>query len=241
VRPLVAVSTIQRDVQTTLPGPPLPEATVHRRLGELVAKAGGAPVYVEPFTDVDTVIQRAAAVIVNGGGDVDPNTYGAERHPKLDWVDPERDEFELELARRAHAANLPLFGICRGLHVLNVAVGGTLIQHLPDVTGFEHSDREQYSRPVHSVRVETGSRLSGIVGVEEFDVNTVHHQAVDRLGSGLRISARAPDGIIEAIESADGRAFAVQWHPELLAPDYEKHQVPLFQALVAMTDRVPAR
>jgi len=241
MRPLVAVSTIQREVQTTLPGPPLPEATVHRRLGELVAKAGGAPVYVEPFTDVDSLISRVDAVIVNGGGDVDPAAYGADPHQKIDWVDPERDEFELRLARSASASGLPLFGICRGLHVLNVAAGGTLTQHLPDVTEFDHDGRAQYSRPVHSVRIQVGSHLSDILGVDECEVNSIHHQAVDQIGSGFGVSARGPDGIIEAIETDDGRTFAVQWHPELLAPEFETYQLPLFEALVAMTERSAVR
>lgn len=231
MRPLVVVTGIQREIETTLPGRS-PQVTVHRRFGELVARAGGLPLIAEPAADVGALLERAEAVVINGGGDVGPEAYGAQPHPETGWLDAERDRFELALTLGAIERGVPVLGVCRGLHVLNVALGGTLVQHLPDVTDLAHDVREPYDEPAHAVRVEEGSRLAGILGAREAEVNTVHHQAADELGSGLKVTARAPDGIVEAIESTDGWAVGVQWHPELMDRRYDAEQLTLFQALV---------
>lgn len=231
MRPLVIVTGFQREIQTTLPGLS-PQVTVHRRFGDLVKRAGGLPLIAEPAADVDELLGHADAVVVNGGGDVLPEAYGAEPHPEVKMLDAERDRFELDLVRGAVERGKPVLGVCRGHHVVNVALGGTLIQHLPDVTDLDHDVRDPYDRPAHALRVERGSRLERIVGAGEIEVNTLHHQAVDELGEGLAAVARAPDGVVEAIESADGRVLGVQWHPELMHPDYDEVQLPLFRALV---------
>lgn len=230
-RPLIVVTGFQREIETTLPGLS-PQVTVHRRFGDLVARAGGLPLIAEPAADPEELLRRANGFVINGGGDVQPELYGAEPHPKLYMLDPERDRFELALVRGAVERGLPVLGVCRGLHVLNVALGGTLIQHVPEVTDLDHNVRDPYDRPAHPVRVASGSRLAGIVGAQGLEVNTLHHQAVDRLADPLEAVAWAPDGIVEAVESKDGRAFGVQWHPELMHPNYDPQQLPLFEALV---------
>lgn len=231
MRPLIVVTGFQREVETTLPGPS-PQVTVHRRFGDLVARAGGLPLIAEPAAGVDELLERTDAIVINGGGDVRPQLYGAEPHPELRQLDDERDRFELALVRGARERGLPVLGVCRGLHVLNVALGGTLIQHLPDVTDFAHDVRDPYDQPAHPVRVAPGSWLAEAIGATELGVNTLHHQAVDRLADDLRAVGWAPDGTVEAVESTDGRALGVQWHPELMDPAYDEQQLPLFEALV---------
>lgn len=229
--PLVLVTSIQREIETTLPGRS-PHATVHRRFAELVTAAGGTPVFAEPLADPAELAARVDAIVLNGGGDVEPARYNAERHPRTNWVEPERDAFEIALVREAVRRGLPLLGICRGLHVLNVALGGTLVQHLGDVTSDEHYAREDYARAVHAVALEPGSRLAAIYGAERLEVNSVHHQAVDRLGDRLRVAARAEDGTVEALEAEEGPVYALQWHPELLDPSHDPVQGRVFAAIV---------
>ena len=236
MRPLVVVTAITRRIKTTLPGES-DHATVHRRFGQLVTAAGGVPVLAEPIADPTELAERADAVVINGGGDVDPAAYGADRHPETDWVDADRDRFELTLAREAVERGVPVLGVCRGLHVLNVALGGTLVQHLPEITELDHNVRDDFERPQHPIEIVSGSRLEAVLGKDRIDVNTVHHQAADRLGRGLVASARAPDGTIEAIESPDGRTLGIQWHPELLDPSNDPVQLPLFRSLVELAER----
>ena len=156
---------------------------------------------------------------MSGGPDIDPAAYGAEPHPRLGPVEPRLDAFELAVVRRADALGIPVLGICRGSQVLNVARGGTLHQHVPDVSdgSVSHRQTESGRETTHDVRIEPGSRLAEIVGPGDLDVNAFHHQAVDRLGRGLRAVAWADDGIVEAIEGdGDGLYLGVQWHVETL-------------------------
>ena len=158
--------------------------------------------------------RAAAAVCLSGGPDLDPSAYGASPSPDLGPVEPALDLFELEVARVADAAGLPIFGICRGAQALNVARGGTLHQHLPAIT--DHSIDHRQTAPgweeTHQVRVDPDSRLAAILGADAPWVNSFHHQAVDRLGAGLRAVAWAPDGTVEGIEDERavraGRAVA---------------------------------
>jgi putative glutamine amidotransferase len=190
---------------------------------------GSAREILEPFD----------ALVLIGGGDVDPARYGAARHPAVYGVDPDRDDLELALAREAVDAGLPLLAICRGLQVLNVALGGTLHQHLADLLGMgQHGRANTDGTPVvHDVTVAPASRLAEIAG--EAGVFTrctsVHHQAVDRVGQGLVVTARSADGVIEAIESPPGQGWvlAVQWHPERTAA-VDSQQQALFDALAAV-------
>jgi putative glutamine amidotransferase len=166
----------------------------------------------------DDLLGRVDAVIVSGGaGDVDPAHYGAARHPRTVPVEPLRDRFELALVRTALNAGLPVLGICRGMQVLNVACGGTLEQHLPDVLGHDRHATTPGSFADHEVRLEEGSLAARAVGEERAVVKSYHHQGVRTLGDGLRASGFSllDDGIVEAIE-LPGRPFAlgVLWHPE---------------------------
>lgn len=152
-------------------------------------------------------------LLVSGGADVAPFLYGQEPAPETQPADLERDELESHLIREALRQDIPLLCICRGLQILNVVQGGSLIQHIPS------RSHEAGGRPkpadAHQVRLCAGTKLAAIVGGESFAVNSRHHQAADRLGEGLRLTAVAPDGIIEGLEIPTHRfAIAVQWHPE---------------------------
>jgi putative glutamine amidotransferase len=187
-----------------------------------VIRAGALP-FVLPVLqaeEVADVITCLDGILFTGGGDVDPAHYAPVAHAEVGGLDPERDVYETALARVAVQRGLPVFGICRGAQLLNVALGGTLIQHLPEVTGLEHRAKEQWAEAVHTVRVLGDSRLAGAVQQEIVGVNSLHHQAVDVLGAGLIASGWASAGTVEAIEGAGQlRLLAVQWHPELLVAD----------------------
>jgi putative glutamine amidotransferase len=184
-----------------------------------VRKAGGIPMLVpllEPG-EADAFLDRIDGLLLTGGADVDPDVYGAERHEKTVDTQPERDERDLALARAALGRDLPTLAICRGCQVLNVALGGTLVQHVDG-----HFDVPRYNESVHDVEVEHGSELARWLGTTQLGVNTLHHQAVERTGPDARIVARATDGTIEGIEAINRRAVGVQWHPEMLRhrPDH---------------------
>jgi putative glutamine amidotransferase len=184
-----------------------------------VIRSGAVPLILpvlEP-EDARAAVRCLDGVLFTGGGDVDPARYGAQPSPEVDGVDPGRDAFELALVEAAVELDLPILGVCRGAQVINVALGGSLIQHLPDVTDQSHRERERWAETVHPVRIEHDSRLLQVLQQDLIGVNTLHHQAVDRLGSGLRAVGWAADGIVEGIEGVDGlRILGVQWHPELL-------------------------
>lgn len=183
-------------------------------------------------------------LILTGGSDVNPIRYGQARVPECGEADDARDEFESHYIREALAKDFPILAICRGIQILNVELGGTLTQHLP-TTGTHRMSvpGEEPGRhsAAHSVRVLSGSRLGEIVGVGECDVNSRHHQAVDRVGQGLIVSAVANDGVVEALEKpGDLFVVAVQWHPEdrVLANEHDRN---LFAAFaVAMAKAKPA-
>jgi putative glutamine amidotransferase len=191
---------------------------VSRWYVDAIRRAGALP-FVLPTLEPEDAKETLAALdglVLTGGGDVAPWLYGAQPAPEVYDVDRARDSWELALIRAA-GDRLPVLGICRGAQLLNVAAGGTLFQHLPDVTDEPHRLRERDREPVHVVDIEPGSRLGEILGQGRVGVNSVHHQAVDRVGSGLRAVAWARDGIVEAVERSDGApVVAVQWHPESL-------------------------
>jgi len=209
------------------------------RYPDRVAKAGGIPVLLPPVPGISEVMGRLDGLVLSGGGDIDPAGYGAEPHPETTSVRPHRDAAEAELLSAAIRRGLPVLGICRGLQVINVAMGGSLHQHLPDVVGHHGHASAPGSYGAHPVRVKDGSQLAGILGRTQVDeVPTQHHQAVQRLGDGLTAVAWSDDGLIEAVElDTPGCPFtvAVQWHPE--AGD----DLSLFHALVAAArTRAPA-
>ena len=204
-----------------------------------IERAGGIPVLLPPHLSAssrETLWRRLDALVLTGGGDLDPARFGEAPHPKTALVSPERDALELELVDRAVGDEVPLFGICRGLQVINVALGGSLHQHVPDVAGetVQHAQREPRHVATHPVKLlAEGTRIGRIVGGSELVVNSFHHQAVRTLGRGLREVAWAPDQVIEAVEHEDPRRFvlAVQWHPEDLV-DHDAAARALFAAVV---------
>lgn len=194
-----------------------------------VRKAGGIPVLL-PLThptEVGLWLDSVDGVVVTGGDDVNPDRYGASLAPETKAADPARDDCEIALITAALDDDRPLLGICRGVQVLNVALGGTLQQHHDG-----HFDLERYNEGVHHVHVDDDSTLAKALGVTDVTVNSLHHQALDRISPSLRTVARSDDGLVEGVE-VDDRAFAVgvQWHPELLR--HRPEHLGLFEALVA--------
>lgn len=200
-----------------------------RRYSDMVAAAGGLPVLLPPLPGVADVLARLDGLILSGGGDIDPARYGAGRDPASGPASEDRDDAELELARQALDGALPVLGICRGLQVINVLLGGTLIQHLPDLVGHDGHSPEEARHGSHKVSVASGSQLARLLGRTEADVPTHHHQAIDQLGDGLVPTAWTDDGTVEAVELAQPASFvvAVQWHPEA------GEDPSLFDALIA--------
>jgi putative glutamine amidotransferase len=196
--------------------------------------ADGLAVLVTPGeSPADELSMRLDGLILTGGGDIDPSTFGGAAHEQNYSVSLERDHFEIELVGGALAAGLPTLAICRGMQVLNVALGGDLHSHLPDVVGEAVTHRaSQTEAALHPVRIEAGSALAQQLGSGALEaVPSWHHQGVDRLGRGLRPVAWAPDQVVEALELAgEPQVSAVQWHPELAGDGGEGRG--LFAALV---------
>ncbi|MEO8078734.1 MAG: gamma-glutamyl-gamma-aminobutyrate hydrolase family protein [Acidobacteriota bacterium] len=211
------------------------------RLDDYVAsveQSGGSVRVLEVSESPRALLAQLDGLLLTGGGDVDPVLYGEERHATVDDAEPGRDEFEIDLARRAIDQDLPMLAICRGAQVLNVAAGGNLVQDIPSAlaTALSHSVNLPKDAPAHAVRVSAGSVLERAMGATVVRgglcrVNSRHHQSVGRLGNNLAVTALAPDGVIEAIESP-GAAFCVgvQWHPENFWRTGEF--TPLFDAFV---------
>jgi putative glutamine amidotransferase len=204
-----------------------------------VQAAGGIPVLLTPHftTEVQAALwKRLDGLVLTGGGDIEPSRFGEVGHPTVDEVSPARDDLELGLTRRAVAEDVPLFAICRGIQVLNVALGGTLVQDIPSEwpNALAHAQSAPRHEATHAVKIMgEGTHLGRMLGTLEIEVNSLHHQAIKRLGDGLREVAWAPDGIVEGVEiPGDGRfVVGVQWHPEELVT-HDQAARNLFDALV---------
>jgi putative glutamine amidotransferase len=192
-----------------------------------VEHAGGRPLVVPPSEDgLQETLDALDGVIFSGGGDLDPELYGAEAHAATDMPRKERDAAELRLLEAALERDMPILAICRGSQLLNVALGGDLVQHLPEEVGHEQHRHAPGSFSDHDVKIAARSRLGGLLG-ERAPVKSHHHQGYGRIGSGLREVAWAEDGVVEGLEDADARfALGVLWHPE------EVEDCALFQGLV---------
>ncbi|HKQ25635.1 MAG TPA: gamma-glutamyl-gamma-aminobutyrate hydrolase family protein [Burkholderiales bacterium] len=224
--PLIGLTTYGRgaDNRYTLPAEYL----------DAVRRAGGVPVLIAPGESrVEAILEVIDALILSGGGDIDPSRYNGKRHETNYAIDQERDTHELELGRRAIDMGKPTLGICRGAQILNVVQGGTLIEHIPDEFGESVLHRAPPREPVtHGVKIKTGSRLAKILGLDQFDATSWHHQALRGAAAGFEAVAHAPDGSIEAIEMPGHPwLIAVQWHPELSAAS-DPVQQKLFDAIV---------
>ena len=204
---------------------------------ESVLLAGGVPLLLPAVEDArmtERLLAQVDGVLLSGGPDVDPSEYGEEPHPKTRPLHPRRNRFDLSLAGLAACRGLPVMGICLGCQVLNVALGGTLYQHVPDeiAPALRHSAGEPGQRTNHRVRIAEDSHLARIVGTTDLATNSSHHQAIREVAPPLRAVAWSEDGVIEAAEARDERfLLAIQWHPENLAAKRTEH-LALFAALV---------
>jgi putative glutamine amidotransferase len=188
-----------------------------------ISAQGMVPVPLTQLVDVEDSLDLVDGLVLTGGPDIEPERYGAQRHPSVTDTCPERDEFETALAKTALTRGVPVLGICRGLQLLNIVLGGTLHQHLPDLPGvLVHSaewrgrarDRTRRWGPTfHEVEV-SHPRLARLSG-RRVQTNTFHHQAADRIGDGLVVAARSGDGVVEALAGDDSPVLGVQWHPEM--------------------------
>lgn len=206
---------------------------------QAIARAGGLPVFIPTGLDEVTLralYERLDALLLPGGPDVDPSYYGAARHPMTLEIDDRRDQLELTVTRWAVQDDLPVFGICRGIQVLNVALGGTLVQDIPSevASPAPHDIPEGLPRStrIHEVTIDERSRLARILGTTRVEVNSLHHQSVEQPAPGVVITAHAPDGVVEALEAPDHHfVLSVQWHPEDLY-EGDEAMMRLFTAFV---------
>jgi gamma-glutamyl-gamma-aminobutyrate hydrolase PuuD len=208
-------------------------------------RAGLVPAILPPSDElaarVGEILPRFDGFVLLGGGDVDPSQYGADPHPAVYGPDPQRDRFEIALIRVADLARAPMLAICRGAQVMNVAFGGTLFQHLPDVPGLRAHGIPSQGGPVfHEVKVSESSRLASASREAVLTGVSHHHQGLDRLGEGLVPVAWSDDGLVEAVERRDGWMVAVQWHPEDTAGEDPAQQA-LFDGFAEAVRGAPTR
>lgn len=203
-------------------------AVLPRSYVDMTARAGGVPVLLPPTgTPGPELLDRLDGLVLTGGADIDPARYGAPPHAETSATRPDRDESEFAFFELARAAGVPVLAICRGLQLVNVALGGTLLQHLPDVLGHTGHSGGPGVFSVTTIRTVTGSQVAAIAG-PEVKAHCHHHQAIDTLAPGLTATAYASDGTIEAAETTGGPFLVgVQWHPEANATDHR-----LMRALV---------
>src|SRR5918996_440375 len=224
-RPLIGITTYAEQARWGVwdsPAALIPLAYV-----SAIEKAGGRPLLVPPSQEgIEETLDALDGLLLSGGSDIDPELYGAEAHPETNGIVPERDRAEIALLRAALERDMPVLAVCRGSQVLNVALGGDLVQHLPDLIGDEKHKHTPGEFADHEVDLEPGTRVQKILG-DHAPVKSHHHQGYGKLGTGLRESARADDGTIEALEDPERRfAIGVLWHPE------EGEDFALFEALV---------
>lgn len=236
MRPFIAVTT------TSYSGTEYrtPQILLGSPYVEAVQRVNATPLLLTPAhgqASLAELLDMADGLMLTGGEDVDPSRYGQRPHPKLENVNPARDEMEFNALRRALELRMPVFAICRGFQVLNVYFGGTLFQDLPSEKprGVIHEQPAPINERWHGARVEPGSRVEKLFHAREFQINSFHHQGVDRLGEGLHPVAWADDGLIEAAEALDYPwVVGVQWHPERgeveLPADHSHPDIRLFAA-----------
>lgn len=225
--PLIGITCYPRNEENRFH---LPAAYV-----DAIRRAGGTPVLIPPGEmHLDHLLRRLDGVLFAGGGDIDPVQYMGDQHDTIYGVNADRDHTELALMKVVLREAIPLLAICRGLQVLNVALNGDLVQHVPDMVDSAIPHRANPNGPErHEVHIERNSQLVSIFGQSKVTTTSWHHQAVRRLGTGLQVAARSADGIIEAIELPDNpNVLAVQWHPEMSA-NIDPIQQKLFDHFVA--------
>jgi len=243
-RPIVGIPTqTLQSIEVIPEGLPL-SWVLHHRYYVAVAAVGGAPFMIPLLDDEEALralYERMDALFLAGGVDMDPASYGEAPHELCGRTDPPRDRVELLFARWALEDGMPILGVCRGMQVLNVSLGGTLVQDCtlhPGAIKHDYFPGEGYERDflAHAVTLEEGTRLRRLMGAREVRVNSMHHQGIQRLGEGLVPSAVAPDGLVEAIEAPEERfVVGVQWHPEMLIDD-DVATRRLFEAFIDAAD-----
>jgi len=196
--------------------------------------AVGLPAQPEAVAELFPILD---GLLLSGGGDVAPELFGQDRHPKTRLIDRQRDDFELALVREWVSTGRPLLAICRGIQVLNVALGGNLIQDIADQVADPLVHQKSEGEARHLIRLQPTSRMANLLGDDELEVNSYHHQAVQDLAPGLKEVAWATDGVVEGVEMPDaGFAIGVQWHPELMVQN-DARQLQLFVGLVEAAER----
>jgi len=229
--PLIGLTTYGRNADNRY--------TIPAEYVDAVRRAGGVPLLIPPGDErPDAALAILDALILTGGGDIEPSRYGGKGHPTNYAIDSERDASEICLARRVLDEGLPTLAICRGAQILNIVMGGTLIEHLPDEVGETVLHRAPPREPIpHRVSVRPDSRLAQVAGSVDFEVASWHHQALKKVADRFSVVAHAPDGTIEAVEIPDHPwLIAVQWHPELTAAS-DPVQQRLFDAIVDFARR----
>mgnify|MGYP001139041284 CR=1 FL=1 len=217
--PLIGVTVFRTKTQSGLPALSVTDAYV-----QALHQAGAAPLLIPlgaPEAALQAIVDRLDGVLLTGGGDIVPDTFGGQPHPRVGDVDADRDRIEISLVKRLVAQKRPFLGICRGIQVINVALGGTLYTDIADqhAGALRHDNYPDIPRDflAHTVEVSETSRLAQILGHTRHQVNSLHHQAACQLAPGLKPTAYAPDGILEAVELPDHPfGLGVQWHPEWL-------------------------
>ena len=231
MRPVIALSSRFSDKADTWR---IPVTSLGRTYQDAIVRAGGQPVAIPPMretlADLTQTLARFDGLCLPGGPDVDPRRYGAtEVDPTVYGVNPHHDDLEIALVHTALSLGMPILAICRGMQVLNVAMGGTLIQHLDELT-----DDHRFQR--HSTLLVDGCKTAIAMGTTTPVGHSVHHQALDRVADGLVVTGRAPDGTIDAVEAPDGWVVAVQWHPEDDAATNVEQQL-LFDSFVQTCEK----
>lgn len=230
--PLIGITTYHRDERGYIQLP--------AQYADAVRRAGGIPLLIQPGEPrMDELMNLLDGLILSGGGDIDPAFYSDSEHAQVYWVNRERDQFEIDLVKCSLDSEKPTLCICRGMQVLNIALGGSLIQHIPDVIEDAVAHREATPDSAwHEITVNPKSRLASIMGTNNVTTASRHHQAIGVLAPGLEVVGRAPDGVIEAVEFPDKpNIIAVQWHPELTAAQDTSQQA-IFDKLVKMSARL---
>lgn len=215
----------------------VPTLTLTRNYADAVLNAGGIP-WLMPYTQdpkmLDAVVHQVDGLLLSGGDfDIDPALFGEQPHPQLGSIVPERTQLEKELLRRAEKRRLPVLGICGGMQLMNVHRGGSLYQDINSQVkdALEHQQKQTKDLPGHTVQITADSQLARITGMQEMGVNSTHHQAVKLTGQDLQVTAKAPDGIVEAIEDPLYSFYlGVQWHPEAMPEEPQKE---IYQAFIS--------
>ena len=236
MKPVIGITAQPRSVENASGS--LDSHLIGHTYTDSVLRAAGIPVSLIPVPtkDIAQVLDRIEGLVLSGGGDVDPHRYGQERHETTRRTNFNRDEFELGLIKAAQARHMPVLAICRGVQVVNVAFGGTLIQDIPSAIG--STDHDVIGDAVYDghqqVTISADSKIAKATGETAILVNSIHHQAIDQLADGFRPVAWADDGVVEGIEheDEDWELLGVQWHPEFLGDNSDEPSQLLFDTLV---------